>query len=137
MRIHKHSLWQIAIFRFVRPVDTHHLCFRTISPNPEAKMKALLRRLIAGLGVSRRGVVGVRRFDSAGSFNRMNDAQLRDIGLWRADEQTYLPAARARGPRDPVSRHRWNPGRRGWQHPFRSDETAPGRQKPNIGRLNA
>ncbi len=53
-------------------------------------MKALLGRLIAGLAFSRRGIAGVRRFDSAGSFNWMNDAQLRDIGLWRGDEQTYL-----------------------------------------------
>ncbi|HEV2503829.1 MAG TPA: hypothetical protein VGV39_12195 [Mesorhizobium sp.] len=53
-------------------------------------MKALLRRLIAGLGFSRRGIVDVRRFDRSGSLTGMNDAQLRDIGLWRADEQTYL-----------------------------------------------
>ncbi|WP_379071494.1 hypothetical protein ACFJIU_11800 [Mesorhizobium sp. UC74_2] len=129
MRIHKHSLWQIAIFRFVRPVDTHHLCFRTISPNPEAKMKALLRRLIAGLGVSRRGVVGVRRFDSAGSFNRMNDAQLRDIGLWRADEQTYLRL------REPAALEILFPGTGGT--PVGEDgNTRSGPMKPRLGVKN-
>ena len=40
-------------------------------------MKALLRRLTAGLSRSRRGIAGVRRIDSVGSFTRMNDAQLR------------------------------------------------------------
>ncbi len=53
-------------------------------------MKALLRRLIAVLGLSRVRVVGVRRFDNSGSFDGMNDAQLRDIGLWRTDEHSYL-----------------------------------------------
>lgn len=53
-------------------------------------MKALLGRFIVGLAFSRRCIAGVRRFDRAGFFNGMNDAQLRDIGLWRGDEQTYL-----------------------------------------------
>lgn len=53
-------------------------------------MEVLLRRLIAGLGFFRRRVAGVFRFDRLGSFNAMNDAQLRDIGLWRVDEQIYL-----------------------------------------------
>ena len=53
-------------------------------------MKALLRRLTAVLGLSRFRVVGVRSFDNSGSFDGMNDAQLRDIGLWRTDENSYL-----------------------------------------------
>lgn len=53
-------------------------------------MKALLGRFFAGLGFSRCGIVGVRRFDGTGTFDMMNDAQLRDVGLWRDDEHSYL-----------------------------------------------
>ena len=53
-------------------------------------MTALLRRLFAGLGFYRRGIIGVRRFDGTGAFDMMNDTQLRDVGLWRDDEHSYL-----------------------------------------------
>lgn len=53
-------------------------------------MKALLRRIFVGRRLSRRDAFGVRRFDDDGAFDMMNDAQLRDIGLWRDDEHRYL-----------------------------------------------
>lgn len=92
-------------------------------------MKALLRRLIAGLSRSRRGIAGVRRIDSVGSFTRMNDAQLRDIGLWRADERSYLRL------REPAVLEVLFPGT-GGTPVGEDDKTRSGPMKPRLGVKN-